>query len=420
MEVGIEAARWVVGKALGPASGGVLEAWAASTELGVNIRALRMELLYAQGMLNNARSRAHGRDDIKNPTLSELLQEFRDLAYSADDALDEVDYFCIQDELDGTYHAADEHVGGCLRNHALNARHAAKGIGKMLGFSSCSRSATVSRGNRDEPDEGTRRAFCGAWPCCGNTTPDDEDEDDASRRVSCGVAWSCGGQTTRESTESTAGQEGVLQSGCMQKLASGARNTISTVGKHLSCYSVSSPIQNDPNSNMASTGQRFLCCARPVNKAPHKEAAPKLKFDRVEMSKKMKEITEQLKPICAKVSTILNLELLDTIAASRVIGHAHMLSNSAATTSRPITTEELIEPKIYGRNDETSKIIHDITKGDYCENDLTVLPIVGPGGIGKTTFTQHIYKELQHHFEETIWVCVSTTFSVYRLKQEIV
>ncbi|CAD6203852.1 unnamed protein product [Miscanthus lutarioriparius] len=102
MEVGIEAARWVVGKALGPAAGEVLEAWAASSELGTNIRALRMELLYAQGMLNNA----CGREDIQNPALVELLQELRDLVYSADDALDEVDYFRIQDEPGPTFSAA--------------------------------------------------------------------------------------------------------------------------------------------------------------------------------------------------------------------------------------------------------------------------------------------------------------------------
>ena len=30
---------------------------------------------------------------------------------TAEDVLDELDYFCIQDELDGTYHAADVHDG---------------------------------------------------------------------------------------------------------------------------------------------------------------------------------------------------------------------------------------------------------------------------------------------------------------------
>jgi hypothetical protein len=60
MELGVEAARWMIGKALGPVSGGVLEAWAASTKLGGNIEALRMELLYAEGMLNNSRGYGNG------------------------------------------------------------------------------------------------------------------------------------------------------------------------------------------------------------------------------------------------------------------------------------------------------------------------------------------------------------------------
>ncbi|CAL5025325.1 unnamed protein product [Urochloa decumbens] len=401
----MEAARWVVGKALSPASGAVLEAWAASTELGANIRALRMELLYAQGMLNNAHGREHGREEIKNRALTELLQELQDLAYSADDALDEVDYFRIQDELDGTFKAADEHAGGFLRNHASNAGHAVKGIAKSLGFSSCARSA--SRGDRDEPNEEKRGVPCGAWPCRG---------------VLCGVAWPCAGQTTHQIKSShpqsnQANQEEV-HSGCMQKISSSARNTISIVGKHLPCYS--SPVQNDPNSNMASSGRLFFGCARP-NKAPQREdsiIAPKLKFNRVEMSKKMKEITKQLKPVCAKVSTILNLELLDSnrsIAQCIATGLDKMINknqgyytplptNSAATMSRPITTAEPMESTFYGRDNETSKIIHDITKGDYRDKDLTVLPIVGPGGIGKTTLTRHIYKKLEQHFVEKIWV----------------
>ncbi|KAJ1272882.1 hypothetical protein BS78_06G236800 [Paspalum vaginatum] len=407
MEImGIQAARWVIGKALGPASGGVLEAWAASSELGDNIRALRMELLYAQGMLSNARGRGSSREDVHNPALAELLQELRDLAYRADDALDEVDYFRIQDELYSTYDAADEHAGGCLRNHILNARHTAKGIAKMLGFSSCTRSA--SRGDREETnEEDTRGVLCGALPCRGHKSfDDDEQEDEASRGVLCGV-WPCERASSpqpmqqQQVTTKQATQEGA-RSGCIQKLASGVRHTINIVGP---------------------------------NRPPQREQvvkAPKLKFDRVEMSNKMKEITEQLKPVCAKVSTILNLELLDSnrsiaqcIATSldtmlsKKQGYTPLLTKSAAP-SRLITTAELTEPRIYGREDEKNKIIYDITKGDYCEKDLTVLPIVGPGGIGKTTLTQVIFKELQHHFEEKIWVCVSTTFSVYTLTQAIV
>ena len=103
---------------MGPAVGGELEAWAASSELGTNIRALRMELLYAQGMLNNAR----GREDIQNPALAELLQELQDLAYSADDTLDEVDYFRIQDEPGPTFSATSPLLRRCCCSQARHRR----------------------------------------------------------------------------------------------------------------------------------------------------------------------------------------------------------------------------------------------------------------------------------------------------------
>ncbi|PUZ70224.1 hypothetical protein GQ55_2G209400 [Panicum hallii var. hallii] len=428
MEVGIEAARWVVGRALGTASGGVLEAWAASSELGPNIRALRMELLYAQGMLNSARSRGYGHGpEIQNPALGELLRELRDQAFRADDVLDELDYFRIQDELDGTYHAADEHGGGCLRTHALNARHTARNIRKMLGFSNCSRGSA----DHDEPDEDDtsgRGVKCGACPCLGpKTTPDDDEqeEDAGGRGALCEAVWPCGRATPALPRPPPTNQsDQAVHAGCMARIASAASDIINTVGKHLPCY--------PDNSNAASPGRRFLCCARP-NKAPQSEhvvQAPELKFDRVEMSRKMKMIVEQLKPLCAKVSAILNIELLDS---SRSIvqcigtsldtwfskGQWPAPSHRNAMMSRPITTPEFTKP--YGREHEKTDIIFDITKGNYCEEDLTVLPIVGPGGIGKTTLTQYIYNddEVQSHFEVKLWVCVSVNFNVHRLTQEI-
>ncbi|CAN6173910.1 unnamed protein product [Urochloa humidicola] len=226
-ELGIEAARWMVGKALGPASGRLLEAWAASTELGANIEALRTELLYAEGMLNNARGRSHGYGhvrvpEIQNPALAELVHKLRELAYRADDVLDELEYFRIQDELDGTYHAAEEHAGGCLRNHALNARHTARNIKNLLGFSKCSsRGSTTSH---EVPDEDTRtRVSCGFWPCLGPKTPDDEEqeEDATGIVVPCGAVLQCGRASSKPPTpRPTNGDEQEVASSCMSRIVS--------------------------------------------------------------------------------------------------------------------------------------------------------------------------------------------------------
>lgn len=359
MEVAVSAARWVVNKALAPVTDGLLEAWAASAGLGPNIDALKMQLLYAQGMLNNAKGQGR---DITNPALKGLLHKLRQLAYVADDALDELDYFRIQDALDGTYHAA---AGvddlGCLQALAINARHTARAVAGKLKSKSCS-----------------------------SSLPDDQEDIGGSRGCSC-------------------------VGGCsMPKVASGAVQA--AVGKHFTCcYSSPHTSELAESSNMpAASRWRLLCGACPP-KAPAQrvrttEETPKLKFDRVEMSKRMIDIVEQLKHVCAMVSTILNLELLSLSRIPTQVGLA---------MDRPKTTPQIIEPQLYGRDIQKKEIKDGITHGEYSSKQLTVLPIVGPGGVGKTTFTQHIFEEVKSCFQVRIWICVSLNFTADRLAQEI-
>jgi hypothetical protein len=366
--VGIPAASWVVGKALRPLSGGVLEAWGASSMLGSNMEVLKMQLLYAQAMLNNVRSR-----EIHNPALGELLDKLRQLAYGAEDVLDELDYFRIQDELDGTYHAADVHAAGFVQDFTLNARHTARACVNKLKLPMCSRAA-----RRDKQHDGGKQGSLPSLPI---------------------------NQVVEE-----------VHSGCMPKVASSAREASHAVGKHFPCYSFPS-VHDDSDtgmlesSNMPGNGCRFLCGAWLSSKALQKNHAtqePKLKFDRVAMSKKIRDITERLKPVCRMVSTILNLELL---GSNRTPGHLTAMK-------RDKTTPEITEPKLYGRDSQKKIVVDEIVNSECC--DLTVLPIVGPGGIGKTTFTQHIYEQMKSHFQVPIWICVSFDFNANRLAKDIV
>nr|UBY07549.1 NBS-LRR disease resistance protein [Dasypyrum villosum] len=321
MYAALRVAQWVVGKALAPVADGVLEAWAANRNFGPNIEAVRMELLLVQATLENA-----GRKELGRPAMEELLQKLRDLVHNAEDLLDELDYFRIHDELHGTYNASEEHGEGSIRKLALNARHTAKAVGKLIN-------------------------------CCTWQRP-------KRHQRSC----------DNSSSAPNANQE---VSGCMPKL-----------GKLLPCSCFPHPHVGDGNSG-------------------NEQETPKLEFNKVDFSQRMKDIVEKLQLIRNEVSKILI--------------HCGPRTVPDIAQIRPITKGRIDEPKLYGRDHVMNSIIHDIIEGQYCDQGLTVLPVIGPGAMGKTTLIQHIYtnQQVQNHFPVRIWICVSFNFNLDKVLEEI-
>ncbi|XP_047162166.1 putative disease resistance RPP13-like protein 1, partial [Vigna umbellata] len=79
------------------------------------------------------------------------------------------------------------------------------------------------------------------------------------------------------------------------------------------------------------------------------------------------------------------------------------------------STSLVAENVIYGRDYDKETIFNWITYETDNRNQLSILSIVGMGGVGKTTLAQHVYNDPRMEeadFSIKAWVCVSDDFDV--------
>ena len=125
---------------------------------------------------------------------------------------------------------------------------------------------------------------------------------------------------------------------------------------------------------------------------------------RISLSHKLKEIRERL----------------DEVAADRTKFHLSEQHEEKHTIRRP-THSYVCASEVVGRDVDKKNIIHLLMEPCGNLNNVSVIPICGIGGLGKSTLAKLVYNDesVKKHFQLRIWVCISEDFDISRLIEEI-
>ncbi|XVE68845.1 hypothetical protein DITRI_Ditri09bG0102400 [Diplodiscus trichospermus] len=124
-----------------------------------------------------------------------------------------------------------------------------------------------------------------------------------------------------------------------------------------------------------------------------------------DMDSKLKHISERLESL---------------VSQKDILGLKGYCRGEKAFQGSPATSL-VDESGVYGRDDDKEAIMKLLHPENPSENQIDVIPIVGMGGVGKTTVAQLIYNDnrMEEWFDLKAWVCVSEEFDVFRVTKII-
>ena len=117
------------------------------------------------------------------------------------------------------------------------------------------------------------------------------------------------------------------------------------------------------------------------------------------------------------------LERFDRIAKEKEAFHLNIKVNCGDIVSPNYTGYFVDKSGVVGREDDKERIMHMLLSNEFDkEGDVSVIPIIGMGGLGKTTLAQLLFNDerVNEHFEAKMWVCVTVQFDLTRILKEMI
>ncbi|CAN6244283.1 unnamed protein product [Urochloa humidicola] len=137
-------------------------------------------------------------------------------------------------------------------------------------------------------------------------------------------------------------------------------------------------------------------------------------LEELDMDNISREINEHVEECCNMANYVRQALVLENL--DYCIAQKYWSTMTDPRETSPFPTE----PKVYGRDEERHMIISKLISDESDGQNLSVLAIVGNGGIGKTTLAKVVYNDpaVVEHFDIQLWVYVSVYFDPAKITRE--